>query len=208
MRTVIGLLSCQQEFARGRRDLCRDTWLNAVSALGYNVFFLVGGDLCGSSSDVLRFDVGDTYPELPQKTHAFCRWALDRGYDRLFKADDDTLIHPQRFQAWLQEVEGQDYVGNEWQPGVHYGSGGAGYLLSRRGIELVADKLQNKHGAEDLLVGQIMHRARIKLKLDPRLIPFGNAERCPLPGNDIVTTHKIPEPLWRSCWAQMNPPST
>jgi len=208
MRTVIGLLSCQQEFARHRRELCRATWDPIVASLGCDVVFLVGGERFCVDGDVLHLVCGDTYPELPQKTRAFCRWAFDQGYDRLFKADDDTLIHPQRFQAWLREVEGQDYVGNEWQPGVNYGSGGAGYLLSRRGIELVVNQLQKKTGAEDMLVGQIMHRAHIKLKIDTRLIPFGNAERCPLPGNDIVTTHKIPEPLWRSCWAQMNPPAT
>jgi hypothetical protein len=207
MRAVIGLLSCQQEFARLRRNLCRETWLPAVKTLGYDVFFLLGGGQ-ETGSDFLKFAVGDTYPELPQKTRAFCRWALDHGYDRLFKADDDTFIHPTRFHAWMTEMADEHYVGSEWRDGVNYGSGGAGYLLSATAAKIVADGMGKRCGAEDLTVGTLLRRANIRLRIDRRLIPFGNEERRPKPDNDIITTHKIPEHLWRSCWMQLNQMST
>ena len=88
-----------------------------------------------------------------------------------------------------KELEGRDYVGAEWRQGVGYGSGGAGYLLSRKAAELVALRLDQAAGAEDLLVGGILRAAGVELTIEPRLVPFGSMERRPRRGNDLITLH-------------------
>ena len=72
-----------------------------------------------------------------------------------------------------------------------YGSGGAGYFLSRRAAAIVAEKLTMATGAEDLLVGQILRAAGIPLSIEPRLIPFGSNERRPKKDNDLITLHGV-----------------
>ena len=90
----------------------------------------------------------DDYPSLPQRTRWFCRWALAQNdWDYLFKCDDDTYVSITRLS--LYDLAGRDYVGAEWKPGVGYGSGGAGYFLSRKAATAVAERLEQPCGAED-----------------------------------------------------------
>jgi hypothetical protein len=199
MKTAVGLLSCQAYATR--RNLCRVTWLPAVNSLDdVDVFFLIGGSRQGIDGDSLHLAVDDTYAALPQKTQAFCEWASRRDYTHVFKADDDTFIHPRRFAAFLAEHEHHDYVGNEWKPGKGYASGGAGYLLSRPCLEHVS-RIPIPVGAEDILTGFLMQNAGVPFTIDSRLIAHGfvRGER-PLPENDLITTHKIETLLWLDSW--------
>ena len=139
----------------------------------------------------------DDYASLPQRTLWFCRWALEEGgrgkgeggWDYLFKCDDDTYVSIPRLLSY--DLRGRDYVGAEWRPGVGYGSGGAGYFLSRRAAGLVAERLTQATGAEDLLVGQILRAAGIEFSIEPRLVPFGSIEHRPRRENDLITLHGV-----------------
>jgi hypothetical protein len=151
----------------------------------------------------------DDYPSLPQRTLWFCRWALSAQYsvpatensvlgtdncvlgtqhsvpsppwDYLFKCDDDTYVSIPRLVAYAEnELHGRDYVGAEWRPGAGYGSGGAGYFLSRKAAAIL-----------DMLVGQILRAAGLPLSIEPRLIPFGSMEHRPRQGNDRLTVHGV-----------------
>ena len=115
--------------------------------------------------------------------HPFADW------DYLFKCDDDTYVSIPRLLAY--DLAGRDYVGAEWQLRVGYGSGGAGYFLSRRAAALIAERLTAATGAEDLLVGQILRAAGIPLHIEPRLVPFGSMEHRPRQGNDLITLHGV-----------------
>ena len=106
----------------------------------------------------------DDYPSLPQRTRWFCRWALAQNdWDYLFKCDDDTYVSITRLS--LYDLAGRDYVGAEWKPGVGYGSGGAGYFLSRKAATAVAERLEQPCGAEDALVGQVLRSAGLALSI-------------------------------------------
>lgn len=208
-RFLIGLLSCHKH--RDRDLLALETWIPVARALGMRVVFLVG-DGPGKwfpfqDGDYLHCPCPDTYPALPQKTRAFCRWALSQpDWTWLCKADNDTLIVPYRLQDCAQAIpEGVDYFGAEWKPKVAYASGGALFGLSRRATEIVARDLTARVGAEDLLVGKLLRRAGIPMHIDPRFVPFGNEQRRPLPDNGLITTHKIPDALWRETWAAFTP---
>jgi hypothetical protein len=165
----------------------------------------------------------DEYPSLPQRTMWWCRWAVgmqerEKGgggerensfvshspppsfspsvppWDYLFKCDDDTYISLPRLLAF--DPAGRDYIGAEWRPGVGYGSGGAGYFLSRRAAAIVAERLEAyPTGAEDLLVGRVLQAAGIELSIDSRFVPFGSPERRPRAENDLITLHAAPEEL-------------
>lgn len=198
---VVGLLSCQ---ATGpRRELCRSTWVPALQALGFDVVFLIGGhDKVERRGDELWLPVADSYRELPQKTIAFCKWATqETDATHLFKADDDTLIHPERFADFFATLPtNREYVGAEWRPRTRYASGGAGYTLSRRAAELVTG-MHKLRGAEDVEVGRFVQSKGVLFWIDRRFIPFGNEQKRPLPSNDLITAHKISEELWRDTWA-------
>jgi hypothetical protein len=87
-------------------------------------------------------------------------------------------------------------VGAEWRPGVGYASGGAGYFLSRKAAAIVAERLASyPTGAEDLLVGRVLHSAGIEFSIDPRFVPFGSPDHRPRADNDLITLHAASEEL-------------
>lgn len=190
-RILVGALSGWQH--GDRRDRCVDTWIPDLRKLGHDAVFLLGVPNLSRPErrgDVLVLPCPDDYPSLPQRTRWFCQWALGiEGWDYLFKCDDDTYVAAYRLATY--DLAGRDYVGAEWTPGVAYGSGGAGYFLSRRAAAVVAEKLTPATGAEDALVGQVLREAGIALSVEPRLIPFGSSERRPKPDNDIITLHGV-----------------
>ena len=152
----------------------------------------------------------DDYQSLPQRTLWFCRWALGEEsgqcmvnsgrriprppstvhcppWDYLFKCDDDTYVSIPRLLAL--DLADRDYVGAEWKAGVGYGSGGAGYFLSRKAAAIVAEKLTQASGAEDLLVGRVLRSASVPFAIEPRLVPFGSRDRRPRRDNALITCH-------------------
>lgn len=202
-RILIGALSGWQH--EDRRKACLRTWVADAEAAGIDVVFLLG---CPGlkkpqrEGHLLRLPCPNDYPALPQRTRWFCRWALERAdWDYLLKCDDDTYVCVRRLAAY--DLADRDYVGAEWWPGVRYGSGGAGYFLSRRAARIVAERLTRPHGAEDALVGRVLRRARVRLSIEPRLVPFGNTERRPRPDNDLITGHALGRELFELCHREL-----
>ena len=202
-RYLIGLLTCHAH--RERDLLCLDTWVPVARQLGLRVVFLIGeGRFIQEPTldgDYLRCPCPDDYRSLPMKTKVFCRWALTQpDWDILGKGDNDTLVIPERLAAL--DMGNAEYRGCEpGSPWRGYSSGGALYLLTRRAVEIVAERLKDQAGPEDQLVGRYLRRAGVKFTKDARFVPWGNAERRPMPDNHLITTHKIPESLWRETWA-------
>lgn len=206
-RILIGALSGQNH--QRRRDACRETWFADVRRYdNLDAVFLLGtGDSIKHpvrSDDLLLLPCPDHYDALPQRTRWFCQWALQQdGWDYLFKCDDDTFVAAERLANY--EPPGE-YVGAEWKAGVRYGSGGAGYFLSRRAAEIVAEHLHdvpgpeaksgeppfpNALGSEDLIVGETLRHYGVKFVIDDR---FGFDHKHvdpPLPQNDKITTHAL-----------------
>ena len=140
-RILIGALSAWKYPERRRR--CLATWMRDADALGVPAVFLLGCPTAVAPEQIgphaLVLPCPDDYASLPQRTMWFCRWAtqysvLGTQWDYLFKCDDDTYISIPRLLAF--DPAGRDYIGAEWRPGVGYGSGGAGYFLSRRPRQL------------------------------------------------------------------------
>ena len=189
-RILVGALSGSSPLLVRRRESCRRTWFTGVGGReGVDCLFLMGDP--GLSKPELRGDelwlpCPDDYASLPQKTHLFCRWALENAeFEYIFKCDDDTYVCLERL---LAVPSGLDYCG--WKLGKrNYASGGAGYLLSRRAAEIVARDVVEETGPEDRLVGQHLHRAGIALVHDPRFRPWRKLSHTPRPDNDLITGH-------------------
>jgi hypothetical protein len=204
MSILIGLLTCHAH--RERDAICLNTWIPVARQLGMRVVFLIGEGRDAPPTwldgDYLRIPCLDDYISLPCKTRALAQWALTQpGWDRILKADNDSLVIPERLAA--VSMDGIDYRGSE--PGIKWFgyASGAGYLLSRRAAQVVADTLVNRKGAEDQLVGRALKRAGIELTKDPRFDPWGRDP--PTPQNDKVTTHKLDRERWLACWGQFHP---
>ena len=201
MSILIGLLTCHAH--RERDSLVESTWAPVARQLGMRVVFLIGDGPRAQPTwldgDYLRIPCPDDYWSLPMKTRAFAQWALTQsGWDRILKADNDSLVIPERLAAI--EMDGIDYRGSE--PGIKWFgyASGAGYLLSRRAAQVVADTLVNRKGAEDQLVGRALKRAGIELTKDASFDPWG--KNPPTPKNQIVLTHKLDRERWLACWGQ------
>lgn len=190
VRILIGALSGNRPKLAARRKSCRRTWFTGIGGKpGVDCLFLLGAprlrepDLRG---DELWLPCPDDYDSLPQKTRGFCRWALANvDFEYLFKCDDDTYVCLDRL---MRMPAGLDYCGWNVQ-GRGFASGGGGYLLSRRAAQIVADRLTERRGPEDLLVGQHLRRAGIALVHDSRFYPFSRLSRAPQPTNAQITGH-------------------
>lgn len=205
MSVIIGALSGLGELERRRR--CRETWFRTVRKLGHRPYFLLAkGEIPDYDPlDCLHLDCPEGYQFLPQRTRAFMVWAVEQpNVDLIFKCDDDTFLHPQRFDQFIQTLPGDvRYVGAEWRPGVGYGSGGAGYLV--RDARLIADNLTMPIGPEDLLVGQLLRGHGIAFTIDRRFVPFSETARpgWPLKSNDLISGHKMSDRHWDEAWRDL-----
>lgn len=192
-RIIIGALSGWAY--HDRRERCLATWMHDAAELEIDALFLLGCPPLKKPERIglhfLTLPCPDDYPTLPQRTMWFCRWALERDdWDYLFKCDDDTYVSVPRLADYNQA--GRDYLGAEHTPAVRYGSGGAGYFLSRKAAAIVAERLANvPTGAEDDEVGKILRNADMPVWVDARFTPWGNAERRPRRDNDIITLHGV-----------------
>ena len=199
MKLVIGLLSCAQH--QDRDDLCRRTWIPKATVLGIDVVFLRGGGSGKTirNGDILLLPTPTSYESLPQRTRAFCQWLLTTDATAAFKADNDTYLVPERLLAF--EHWDADYFGNE--PGGRFrgwASGGGGYGLSKTAIQIVAERMTGRHGAEDKMVSKTLSAHDIKpFFAEPRrFVAWGidAPDRRPTADNAIISTHQISFDLW------------
>jgi hypothetical protein len=192
MNVVIGVLSGKNE--EQRRKGCRETWMQDFCNANVNAMFLVGDPKSAEAycdgNDILYLPCPDTYQCLPQKTRLFCKHALESwDFDYLFKCDDDTYVHVDRFLNF--DPEGADYLGIDPVGTNEFNSGGAGYFLSRKAAIIVAEQLIDTVGPEDLLVGKLMARNGIKRSQSHKFQAWKLDRTIPTPKNDGITVHYI-----------------
>jgi hypothetical protein len=204
MKTVVGILTCAGHLAR--QEACRETWVRRLTASpDVTVVFLEGAAVQAATlhGDVLALPCGDDYYSLAHKTAEFCRWALARDFDYLFKCDDDTFVVAERFLRF--DPRGREYIGVDPVDHVNprFASGGAGYWLSRRAAECVAamdvERTIAASGvnAEDYCVYWAL-RDRFAFYNDQRFQAWNQPHRIPKASNEIITAHYIqPEEMRR-----------
>jgi hypothetical protein len=205
-RILIGALSAASY--DDRRQNCLDTWMVTAAEVGIDAVFLLGDPGLSEPKREERnlwLPVPDEYQDLPQKTQAFCVWAISRpDWDYLFKCDDDTAISIRRLLAY--PTNGADYIGAKWKPSVTYASGGAGYLLSREAARIVSEGLRRTRGPEDLFVGEVLLEAGLDLRTEPKFIPWGKMHHRPAAGNGYITAHAVGREVFEAVHAECDQP--
>ena len=137
--------------------------------------------------DTVVLSCSDGYEELPEKVLEFFRYCVDRfEFKWLFKCDDDTYVVQERLAEILdlgKELVGSVHLDERGSP-----SGGAGYLLSRRVVGLLAkDRTLSLTGPEDIIIGEAAIRLGADFHATPRL--WSMNDRFPTPDNDMITSH-------------------
>lgn len=189
-----------------RWELCQSTWLRDSPV-----------DFHGFSDEELGLTEIDQHqndidPIRTHRTQLMVRWALDRGYDYLFRTDTDTYVWLNRLLAC--GFEQHDYMGwsvgypryleREWA--INTAHGGVGFFLSRRAMEIVANAPVEKYSDGkywgDLWAGQQLWKNGIYCQRDTRFLDgssgdpkrhHGNifAEELPM-DHPYVAIHPVP----------------
>jgi hypothetical protein len=211
MKILIAISSCWDFEQNGNNQAMRDTWLpDARGVADVRFFFGIGQGAETAALDpaemVLLPEVQDHYGELTYKTRASAAWALEHGYDFLFRCFPDTYVRVDRLMKC--GFEGFDYFGdfrgdpstNEvtHQKAQNYASGGPGYMLSQRAFSLLPPapvigvwRDDITPYAEDLWVGNILGRSARPLAYfddNARFINRGS-HYWPTRQNDVISTH-------------------
>jgi hypothetical protein len=198
MKLLVSIGSCWRDVNNGANESMRLAWLNDLNALGTDHRFFLG-----STKNFIRqldaehLDTEDDYAHLSLKTKFACQYAIERGYTHLFQCFTDTYVRPERLLtsgSWLHPYTG--YHGGHLNV-VNYASGGAGYWLDRRCMELIVNA-DGYDWAEDRWVGNILAKAGIHCVFDGRYRP----KRYDItPNNDIISTHlSLGEGKYDSAW--------
>jgi len=212
VKLLLAIMSCERDSANGCHDVIRSTWLTRlVSGIDFKIF--VGQGSRTLASDEERLDIPDDYDHLPEKSQAIRKWALDRGYDYVFKGDRDTYIstkklltsgfekydycghfpmHPEEGYLPANGKDLSEYIDGR---GVYpYASGGCGYWTSRKAMEAIVaapldwKRLDNKgKPAEDLWIPNILFPLGMRGYHNPRYLFKG--DRLQLYGYDGITVH-------------------
>jgi len=175
---LIAIESCEAHESRAISQRC--TWAFSP-LLGPADLVIFTGEMLG---------VPDDYKHLPEKTKAICQWAVNNGYDYLFKIDTDTYVHMDRLLR--EKFYKHDYSGYvlDSLPVAPYCSG-PHYWLSRKAFTILANadwskyKAAGHETAEDVMVGQILAAHGIYPHHEPRHSLFTPV----LPSNDIISQH-------------------
>ncbi len=135
MKLLIGIASCHRD--RALQDNLRQTWLKDATV---DYKFFLGRPAATPADDEVFLDAPDGYDfELSVKVQAMVNYALEHGYDYLFKCDTDTCVYLDRllacdFEKYLY-MGGRDDERNDDLP-AH---GGPGYFLDRFAMEILRD---------------------------------------------------------------------
>ena len=141
MKILVAVESCVKN--RHLHSVMGYTWLADLPQEIDVRFFM--GDANSTYYQEVILPVEDSYLGLSMKTREICRWAARANYDYLFKVDTDTLVSVKNLL--ISNFAPHDYVGGEnadnLPPNVgsgriEFASGGAGYWLSKKAIDIVS----------------------------------------------------------------------
>lgn len=191
-KLLLGVLACHRRAQH--LQACRDTWGKDVIGFDYKFFFGQGSHE-NEQPDELILDSPDDYRGLSVKVQAAVRWALEHDYTSYFKIDDDVYIRPERLVKAAAEWANYDFVGRRQGATDRYHehaycSGGCGYYLSKRAMEVLANaptpnpEIAAEY-AEDSWTGLRLLEAGIEAHNDDRLRRSAGSgpNRSPRPNN-------------------------
>lgn len=197
-----------------RIDAIRDTWAKDVAAfkdyVDFKVFYGHQDPAAKREplEDEIFLNVADDYDSLPWKVKGIIEYAFRGGYDYLFKGDDDTFIYVDRLMS--SGFEGHDYLGYSYPAQGNYISGGPGYWLSRKSMQLLSGT-PAQGWAEDKWVGDTLKARGIQPVRDCRYLPgfsphYVNLAKLPAQ-HSYISFHAVKPDSMRTLYASYPRPT-
>lgn len=179
MKILIAILSCARD--QWAHQQVRETWLKSCPV---DYRFFVGRECLKVDSDEVALDENDSVHT--DKVRAMIRWAINNGYDYIFKCDPDTYVCVPRLLK--SGFEKYDWSGGG-NPQMPYG--GSGYWLSQKAmaaLEQGTDDGVRRPQAEDQWIGHNLDRLGFVSYIDARYNSL--TSDGPQLNNDIITSHQ------------------
>lgn len=179
-----------------RMQAVEQTWARWASQVAADVVFLLADPtitLPVRDGNRLWLPCPDDYESLPQRTRWFCLWTLaNTQATHLFKCDDDTYLHLPRLveAAQSKRWNAVDCVARRNKIDRFCFHGGAGYLLTRRAMMVVAAHATDLVGAEDYCVGRALKASGLNVLNEGRL-NFWRQHGSPSRNNNLISTHYV-----------------
>ena len=194
-RVLIAVTSCHA--FRDRADAVRSTWGQEVPGAGADIRYFLGRGTAERPDEIL-LECDDGYHHLSAKTQLIRRWAVEHGYDWLWKIDDDTYVRPERLLA-THYAPYVHYVGRLRGPSGNYPGpylSGFCYGLDRKALEALApiDWPLNGDFSEDRWTGNKLLALGITPHLESNFIVQAskacaiNGREAPLAGNSVIAS--------------------
>lgn len=203
--------------AHGINQPIRDTWLKSINSVGFEYKFFYGEGQAVEEDhqwkqsclslppeyetklpytensielfgDEVALPVPDDHLHVPYKTREIFRYALNFGFDFVFKCFEDTYVSLPRLST--SHFETADYTGRlcgNHEMGA-YASGGPGYWLSKRSLEVLAPSKITRW-ADDWWVGNTLQHAGIPLSIDSRYAELFDNKGRPRANNSVISSH-------------------
>lgn len=203
-RTLIAVVSCA--LYPQRRAAIRETWAAQPLPPGTDLLFFRGINPVEvyepAEPGLVILLAADDYTHLPEKTYALAMYAVERGYTRLIKVDDDTYL---RLPDALSALHGADCIAFKRDNPPHnarvpYPQGGCYALSERSLLAVVSEPGLFSTGLEDAAVGRALNCHGIEITHSPRIKTDYRLGK-PQPDNDIVATHHCGPDMMRSIHA-------
>lgn len=180
-KLLILIGSCERDRNNGYNQAVRDTWAKAWGYL-IDYKFVLGSTCTNPKDDEIIVDAGDGYYDLPFKTRAGHKWAMEHGYDFTFQCFTDTyIIVPRMFSPDFRRFDCTGHLIRH-APNCScgckhttelYPQGGAGYWLSPKASKVIINDTPGHPNdywmSEDLWVGNALRRGGLSIMChDPR----------------------------------------
>jgi hypothetical protein len=173
-----GISGLQHDGPNTRREAVERTWWRDVQKFPNLTAKFFTGEELGCSDD---------FVDLPEKNRRMVQWALDNGFERMFRCDDDTFVFVDRLLRQAFENPEIDFGGADCG-GIALG--GSGIWLSRRAMGIVVNSQWDEgEWRDDAFISDALKRNGIKMVDLPGLSDE-------LPGLARVTLHpRSPEQM-------------
>lgn len=180
-----------------RAQVCKETWLKNCPV---DYKFFRDSDLgLEESHELIR----------QQRMKRMCWYALQNGYDFIFRVDSDAYVWIDRLLA--SGFEHHHYTG--WcleypapQERFRTAHGGVGFFLSRTAMEFVVEAEHFAHGEAywgDIWTGLVLFKNGIRCNRDERFLEHGSevtrAEEVPDDPN-LISVHPVTLPAMRELY--------
>jgi hypothetical protein len=134
-------------------------------------------------SDVIQFDMDDSFKNIAPKVRAVAAYALAQNFDTLIVADDDVYLRPERLRRLMQSQHADvlAYLRPEYPQGSLT-------IYNRRAMDVLAtteelhDKIPDDVAVGKALAGMAWTHTEL---FDPGPVP-----KLILPTNDLISVHK------------------